>query len=245
MLVILLREQTITLKLQKLTINLKIMIMIYTLLPEFNTLAADVFNARLAQVDLITITDFNAKLLNLNRKITSIKTKHSLGENELKKLKTFDLSYFIGKSHFEEDGTQSYLVFQSLNKYFKVISNDYFHHGNLKDCLMKILQPLLQVPQLNYYGTKTRVLFSGDCLKQDKVTFDHGKVVNIYSVYQIIKLANIDGSTSSCLTIQNVLFGAVSLTKTPDIDKYKYSGYGVGFDKDHFFHIQAVDMVKV
>ena len=145
MLVILLREQTITLKLQKLTINLKIMIMIYTLLPEFNTLAADVFNARLAQVDLITITDFNAKLLNLNRKITSIKTKHSRGENELKKLKTFDLSYFIGKSHFEEDGTQSYLVFQSLNKYFKVISNDYFHHGNLKDCLMKILQPLLQV----------------------------------------------------------------------------------------------------
>ena len=136
MLVILLREQTITLKLQKLTINLKIMIMIYTLLQ---------FNARLAQVDLITITDFNAKLLNLNRKITSIKTKHSLGENELKKLKTFDLSYFIGKSHFEEDGTQSYLVFQSLNKYFKVISNDYFHHGNLKDCLMKILQPLLQV----------------------------------------------------------------------------------------------------
>ena len=36
------------------------------------------------------------------------------------------MSYFIGKSHFEEDGTQNYLVFQSLNKYFKVIaSTDY------------------------------------------------------------------------------------------------------------------------
>ena len=41
----------------------------------------------------------------------------------MKKLKTFDSSYFIGKSHFEEDGTQNYLVFQPINKYFKVIAN--------------------------------------------------------------------------------------------------------------------------
>ena len=40
----------------------------------------------------------------LNRKITSNKTKHLLVENELNKLKTFDSSYFIGKSHFDEDG---------------------------------------------------------------------------------------------------------------------------------------------
>ena len=56
-------------------------------------------------------------------KITSNKTKHILVENELKKLKTFNLSYFIGKSHFEEDGTQNYLVFQLLNRYFKIITN--------------------------------------------------------------------------------------------------------------------------
>ena len=59
----------------------------------------------------------------LNRKLTENKTKHLLVENELKKLKTFDSSYFIGKSNFEEDGTQNYLVFQPLNKYFRVISN--------------------------------------------------------------------------------------------------------------------------
>ena len=51
------------------------------------------------------------------------KTENMRVENELNKLKTFDLSYFIGKSHFEEDGTQNYLVFQPLNKYFKVITN--------------------------------------------------------------------------------------------------------------------------
>ena len=67
--------------------------------PELNTLAASVFNARLPQTNLITKTDFDAKQSSLNRKITSIKSKHLLAENELKKLKTFDSSYFIGTIH--------------------------------------------------------------------------------------------------------------------------------------------------
>ena len=72
---------------------------------------------------MITKTDFDAKLSSLNRKITQNKSKHLLVENELNKLKTFDSSYFIGKSHFEEDGTQNYLVFQPINRYFKVLAN--------------------------------------------------------------------------------------------------------------------------
>ena len=75
---------------------------------------------RLAKATLITKIDFDAKLLNLNRKITANKSKDLLVENELNKLKTFDPSYFIGKSHFEEDGTQNYLVFQPIIRYFKV-----------------------------------------------------------------------------------------------------------------------------
>ena len=55
---------------------------------EFNELTADVFNARSAQATLITKTDFDAKLSSLNRKITAIKSKHLLVENELNKLKT-------------------------------------------------------------------------------------------------------------------------------------------------------------
>ena len=77
---------------------------------------------RLAKANLITKIDFDAKLPSLNRKITANKTKHLLVENELNKLKTFDFGYFIGKSHFEENGTQNYLVFQSMYKYFKVLS---------------------------------------------------------------------------------------------------------------------------
>ena len=90
---------------------------------EFNKLIANVSNARLAQANLITKTDFDANLSSLNRKITLNKTKHLLVENELNKVKTFDFVYFIGKSHFDEDGKQNYLVFQPLKKYFKLIAN--------------------------------------------------------------------------------------------------------------------------
>ena len=59
----------------------------------------------------------------LTEKYCKNKSKNSLAENEFKKLKTFDQRYFIGKSHFEEDGTQNYLVFQLIDKYLKVITN--------------------------------------------------------------------------------------------------------------------------
>ena len=50
----------------------------------------------------------------------SNKTKDIAIEKELKKLNTFDLSYFHGKNYFDEDGTQNYYVFQPISKYLKV-----------------------------------------------------------------------------------------------------------------------------
>ena len=53
-----------------------------------------------------------------------------------------------------------------------------FIFGNLTVCLIKILQRLLQVTLTsihNYLGTKTKVGFNESCLKQDKITYDHGK----------------------------------------------------------------------
>ena len=87
---------------------------------EFNKWAADVFNARIAQVSLVTKRDLDTKLSNLNRKTTSNKTDNLLVQNEWNKLKTFDWSYFIGKNYFEEDDTQNYLVFQPISRYFKM-----------------------------------------------------------------------------------------------------------------------------
>ena len=110
---------------------------------EFNKLAADVFNARLAQANLITKTEFDSKLSSLNRKITKNKTDHLLVQNELNKLNTFDSSYLIGKSHFEDDGTQNYLVFQPVYIYIlRLEILIIFYYGNLKDYLLKVLHLL-------------------------------------------------------------------------------------------------------
>ena len=151
----------------------------------------------------------------------------------LKKLKSFDSSYLIGKSRFEEDGTQNYLVFQPINRYFKNIgSGNYIYYWKSEGLPDEKINSIKTsdygiTPKLNYYGTKTRVEFNGSCLKQDSVTFNHGKVVNIYIVYEISKSINI----SDYPTLENCLFGAVSQTKIADIDRYGCSGYGIEFDR--------------
>ena len=165
----------------------------YITTPEFNTLAADVFNVRLSRANFVTKTDFDTKLSSLNKKITSNKTKHVLVENELKKLKTFDLGYFIGKRHFEEDRTENYLVFQPLNKYLKVIaSTNYVSSWKSKGLSDEnITAPTTSDykcnPKLSYFGTKAKLEYRGSCLKQDKITFSHGKVVHIYIVCELDK----------------------------------------------------------
>ena len=72
--------------------------------------------------------------------------------------------------------------------------------------------------------------FNGSCLiKQNKSTFNR-KIVTIYIVYDQNSNSNYFDST-----LQNCLFGAVRRTKNSDIDKYKYTGNGIGFDSEGSF----------
>ena len=81
------------------------------------------------------------------------------------------------------------------------------------------------VPKIVYDNAGIKVKFNGNLLKQDKVTYNHGLIVNIYIVYRLTS-----DTKDSCVTLQNCLFGAVKLTKNVDMNKYKYSRYGIGFD---------------
>ena len=168
-----------------------------------------------------------------NRKITENKTENVFVKNELNKLKTFDSSSVIDKNHFEEDGTQNYLVFQPINKYFKVITNtDYVSSWKSKGLSAESIKPAATsdnslTPALNYYGTKTRVEFTGNCLRQPKISYTYGKVVNIHIVYEL----GASSSHNNDPTLKNFLFSAVTFTKNTDNDKYGYSGYGIGFDR--------------
>ena len=183
----------------------------YVATSEFNALAANVFNGSLPQANLITKTDFDSKLSSLNRKITANKTKHFLNDN--------DLSYYRGKQYFDEvSGKQNYLVFLPMGKYFKLNSVvgviDRVLSWQSKGLSNESIKPPTTsnnslTPELNYYGTKTRVKFIRSCLKQSKISYTYGKIVNNYIIYEL-------GASSSNVndpTIKNCLFGAVTLTK--------------------------------
>ena len=111
-------------------------------------------------------TDFDAKLSSLHKKIAKNETKHLLVKNELKKI--------WGKNYFEKGCTQNYLVFQLLNKYFKVIANtNYVSSWKSKGLSGENITALTASDynlnlQLSYFGTKARRLeFRGSRLKQD------------------------------------------------------------------------------
>ena len=199
--------------------------------PEFNKLAGDVFNARLAQTNFVIKTDFDDKLSNLNRKITKNKTGHLLFQNEFKKLKTFDLIYWQELFCRRWYGK---LFSISTIRYFKLNNNT----SNILSWKSKGLSDNANKPSSTsnnslaltinyYYPSKMRVKFTGSCLKQDKVIFNHGKVVNIDINYEL----GASTSSDSDPAIRNCLFGAVTLIKNADIDKYRYSGFIIGFDR--------------
>ena len=66
-------------------------------------------------------------------------------------------------------------------------------------------------------------------------------MVSIYIVYEINK----NFSISDYPTLKNCLSGVVSLTKHYDLDKYKYSGYGIEFDRHGLFHTLVVELVEI
>ena len=176
----------------------------------------------------------------LTKKLLQIKKKRLLVENDLNKLKSIDLRYFIGKSHFEGDGTQNYLVFQQIVRYFKVntITNtDYISSWKSEGLSVESIKPPARsdnslTPKLSYYDElKARVRFTRSCSKQPKFTHTHKTIVNIYIAYELGASTSNDNDP----TLKNCFFGAVTLTKNADIDKYKCSGYGTGFDRRSSF----------
>ena len=88
------------------------------------------------------------------------------------------------------------------------------------------------ITMIDYYGRKVKLKFNKSSLKQpNKLTYDYGREVNIYIVYEL----GTSSLNDSDPTLKNCLFGAVTLTKDADIEKYGYSGYGIGFDRRSSF----------
>ena len=141
----------------------------YVATSEFNTIAADVFNARLAQANIITKTDL--MLSCLNKKITANKTKHFLNDN--------NLSYYRGKQYFNEGSDkQNYLVFLPMGKYFELNSIvgviDRVLSWQSKGISNESIKPPRTYnnslnQRLSYNDTKIKVKFTGSCLNNQNL----------------------------------------------------------------------------
>ena len=125
----------------------------YNTTPESNKITAETFAAKLKLANLVAKTDDK---LNISiKKLTQIKQNIYL----LKLVQIFDSIYFRGKGEFEEDGTQHYLVFQPMCRYFKRdINSGYileWKSKGLSNESMKspsVPRHFLN-PSLNYLGT--------------------------------------------------------------------------------------------
>ena len=148
--------------------------------PEFNRLAKISFDARTKEV---------AK--NLASKVQVDNTLDRADKNV--NLRHFDINYFSGKSNFENDGMQNFLVFQPALKYFKTSGTKSHQIIALKfnELSEESIKPPTTLnnslaPEMTFFdGAKIKVKFDGGCLKQEKITFHHGNIVNVYIVCEI------------------------------------------------------------
>ena len=77
-------------------------------------------------------------------------------------------------------------------------------------------------------NTRIKLKFKGSCLKQENTApSTPNSVVNLFIVSELDRWS---GDTNTDFTLKDCLFGVVKLTKNADPDKYRYSGYGIGFD---------------
>ena len=148
----------------------------------------------------------------------------------------------------DEGGTQNYYIFQPISKYLNLAYVNGINYilpwksrglNDIKIESIKTNNYSLNPCIDNYDMSKTRIKFNGSFLNRFPPTILHRDIVNIYIVYEITS----DYSSINYPTLQNCLLGSVKLTKNANIDKYGYSGYSIGFDRNTSFSVRR-EIVK-
>ena len=138
-------------------------------------------------------------------------------------------SYFRGKNYFDADGTQNYLVFQVVYKYFedadasKTIIKFYANSWKLKGLSDEKISSVsgFKRPFIEHTNARIKLKFDEIILIQ-KLSTSLGLIVNYYIVYKSNPRTN-----SSNIVLENCLFGKIKMIKNGDTDKYKYQGHGI------------------
>ena len=149
-----------------------------------------------------------------------------------------EASFFRGNYYSNQ---QSYLIYECKTFSFKQTSNGITHWKStginnylLKTDLRGVANISGDYPKVSG-GTKMRVKFSGNYIKENKSIYSVKSVVNIYIVYSLDPIRD---TRNTDFTAQNCLFGAVKLTKDVNTSNYQYKGYGISFDEGSQFSME-------
>ena len=147
--------------------------------------------------DLVEKIYFDAELKKIDDKTSTNSSKVLAYKHKLKQREDIihglerDASYFRGKDYLEEN----YLIFESDYNYFKRVVDSsnitYAHYWQSKGLSNEKINAANTntnndlAPIVKFNGSQMYLEFKGAILKQNKVTYSHGSVVNIYIVYKL------------------------------------------------------------
>ena len=186
---------------------------------DFNTKVTKIEGKISDASNLVKKTDLDTKLKKISDRVTTNKFKHLLVENEIKKLKEFDLSFLGGEGgNYFGDNNINYLVFEVSLKYLNCY-DDSFYKPVLSWNSKGVSKEIIKAPRSNndilspttddtLDHQKIKLKFNGNCIIQDQITYTPQTIVKIYIVYEITK----KNSVSDYPTLENCLLGSVKLT---------------------------------
>ena len=203
-------------------------------IPKLGTLPTDV--AKLTNKvanDLVEKTDFNL----LKTKVDNNETDKTSLEHNISVIDDLEREASFNRE-FSYYNQQSYFLFEPKSKSFTRngeavhtwISTGIHNDSKYTD-LFSVNNSNNNSPTLLIKNNRLGVTFNGNYMKQNKLGYAHGKIVNLYIVYKL-KNRNVD---SPVFTVQNGLFGAVKITKKVNTSHYKYEGYVICFDRESSF----------
>ena len=126
---------------------------------------------------------------------------------------------------------QNYLVYMSAKKYINYFSGTtriewWKSNGKWEEIIENITKSDSNfAPSFVDHHLLPDMSFNRHCLIKNDVSIPK-KEINLYISYTLgPQLRNLN----TFFTLANCLFGSVKLTKNVDLDKYKYTGYRIGF----------------
>ena len=166
------------------------------------------------------------ELNELLKKVKALSTK-GLTNNLMNKF-----SILNGAKYFSLGIFENYLVFISAKKYIKYFSGttrieSWKYIGMSAESIENITKSGSSfAPAFVDHYLLPDENFNGHCLIKNNIT-PPKRIMSLYTSY---KLTPWSRNLDKVFPLDNSLFGSVKLTKNAHPDKYKYSGYGIGFD---------------